>query len=53
MHKAIADAYPGWSVTATAGNWTACCPAITVTAATSHGLRAAIEQAIREGDDRD
>ena len=44
--QAIANDYPGWGVGYEAGQWTAWCPAMTVHAATSAGLRAAIEQAI-------
>lgn len=44
--QAIADDYPGWQVRRHDGQWTAWCPAVTVSAATAAGLRAAIEQAI-------
>ena len=44
--QAIADDYPGWQVWRHDGQWNAWCPAVTVSAATAAGLRAAIEQAI-------
>lgn len=44
--QAIADGYPGWDVTCDGGQWTARCPALTVRARTSAGLRAEIERAI-------
>jgi len=44
--QAIADDYPGWSITHHDGQWTAWCPAVTVHATTAAALRAAIEQAI-------
>ncbi len=44
--QAIADAYPGWEVWLQDGQWTAWCPAVTLHAPTSAGLRAAIEAAI-------
>ncbi len=47
--QAIADDYPGWDITCDHGQWTARCPALTVCAPTSAGLRSAIERAI--GDD--
>ena len=48
--QAIADDYPGWGITYESGCWTAWCPAVTVHASTSAGLRAAIEYAI-DGDE--
>ncbi len=50
LPQAIADDYPGWQVRRDHGQWTAWCPAVTVHAATSATLRAAIEYAIC-GDD--
>jgi hypothetical protein len=44
--QAIADDYPGWDIICDDGQWTASCPALTVRAPTSAGLRAAIERAI-------
>jgi hypothetical protein len=44
--QAIADDYPGWTVTHDGDRWTAWCPAVTVQATTPAGLRAAIERAI-------
>jgi hypothetical protein len=44
--QAIADEYPGWEVSYHDGRWAASCPAVTVTATTPAGLRAAIERAI-------
>jgi hypothetical protein len=47
--QAIADDYPGWTVTrGYAGRWTAACPAVTVHANTAADLRAGIEHAITD-----
>jgi hypothetical protein len=51
--QAIADDYPGWTITSQHGIWAASCPALTVHADTPDGLRAAIEQAINPGHDDD
>jgi len=48
--QAIADDYPGWTVTCHDGQWAAWCPAVTVHAATAARLRAAIERAITGGE---
>jgi hypothetical protein len=48
--QAIADDYPGWGIKHEDCQWTAWCPAVTVHAATTAGLRAAIEHAITDGD---
>ena len=47
-HTVVADDHPGWAVEREDGQWTAWCPAITVHATTSAGLRALIEQAITD-----
>lgn len=44
--QAIADDYPGWVIEQRDGGWIAWCPAVTVSAATAAGLRAALERAI-------